>query len=674
LASNVWDYFNTEVDTKTLAEVKNSDGEYKQLNRERKLYYTDNLSEQERMDSLDIERRGRLRTAFIWNTDVIKYMRDYISGVVNPNLSSQEHKFWVDYTLFVERTNLRVTGNYVGVTEPDINGYAYLVDENDVVDYRTCPLDTVLSHDDGIRFQSLDELMISLIDEDTPLVKTHYEIPREPIKCPTDISYTVDDSTATGDATSGSLGYGEESKLVTYIRNFEYHNIQTTDTFYNPHCPVGLQGIVNNCYEYNETSGLWTITATSASSGANPEYLFNDAGKWLADDIQQEHWIQAETSEPTLISRYRITIDLVADTMNDWMVTAWNKEKQAWVLLDRQVNWVWTQDGETKDFLIENRGWYDKIRIRMIGNNTGVYKNDAGSKIVLLNGVLLPESTTNILTQQFCDLKDFASVTNIVGTRIEEAFEAPLKTKNLIGNSVREAVRILKLDFTPDGIMSWYIEGSSEYADIFLDDIHIDTISGDSGGLYIFKEAEEGTHKFGIKFKNIFEDDLDGFIIAHTDGPAIVNQVPEMSKNDETFALASTSTTQGDVNGDPFNAFRDIWEWRGVANAVSSEYLQLQLKNKDTLLDRYYVSSRTNPNGYLEAEEWTMWASNDGISWTIIDTVIGQIEWWRNERREFKIVGNSTRYSYYRMEVTKGEGQVVIEHGVHIRRLELWGN
>jgi hypothetical protein len=66
--------------------------------------------------------------------------------------------------------------------------------------------------------------------------------------------------------------------------------------------------------------------------------------------------------------------------------------------------------------------------------------------------------------------------------------------------------------------------------------------------------------------------------------------------------------------------------------------------------------------------DWTIQGSNDGNSWTTIDTRSSQTGWVSGETRRFT-VSNSTSYAQYRINVSANNGTNFLE----IRGLSLWG-
>ena len=72
----------------------------------------------------------------------------------------------------------------------------------------------------------------------------------------------------------------------------------------------------------------------------------------------------------------------------------------------------------------------------------------------------------------------------------------------------------------------------------------------------------------------------------------------------------------------------------------------------------YHLTSRNALSGGSEApKDWTLEGSTDGISWTVLDTRVGESGWAADETRRFFIPNTST-YNYYKLNVTTINGSV----------------
>jgi hypothetical protein len=102
------------------------------------------------------------------------------------------------------------------------------------------------------------------------------------------------------------------------------------------------------------------------------------------------------------------------------------------------------------------------------------------------------------------------------------------------------------------------------------------------------------------------------------------------------------------------------------------EWLQIQLP-VSILLNNYTISRTfdftTSPSGAGNSPfEWFLVASNNGTTWTQIDTRTGVNNWETVNTNPYTISGNTTAYSYYRLIITKvrgaGAGGATVYYGI----------
>jgi hypothetical protein len=71
----------------------------------------------------------------------------------------------------------------------------------------------------------------------------------------------------------------------------------------------------------------------------------------------------------------------------------------------------------------------------------------------------------------------------------------------------------------------------------------------------------------------------------------------------------------------------------------------------------------------MDPASWTLSGSNNGTTWTVIDTKTGVNFSGRGETLEFSTSSNTTSYEYYRLDVTNGGGSAL-----QYAEVELWGD
>lgn len=74
------------------------------------------------------------------------------------------------------------------------------------------------------------------------------------------------------------------------------------------------------------------------------------------------------------------------------------------------------------------------------------------------------------------------------------------------------------------------------------------------------------------------------------------------------------------------------------------------------VLTKYTIIARANTNGEKSSPvNFTFEGSNNGSTWTVLDTHTGETGWGNKEKRSFTF-SNTTAYSYYRLNITKTDG------------------
>ena len=91
--------------------------------------------------------------------------------------------------------------------------------------------------------------------------------------------------------------------------------------------------------------------------------------------------------------------------------------------------------------------------------------------------------------------------------------------------------------------------------------------------------------------------------------------------------------------------------WAGSNNGV--DWLQIDLGTAQ-LLGSYSIA-KIPTQGYIPTA-WTMQGSNDGTTWTVVDTRIGENAWYPNEIRTYICAVHTTAYRYFRINITANAG------------------
>lgn len=136
--------------------------------------------------------------------------------------------------------------------------------------------------------------------------------------------------------------------------------------------------------------------------------------------------------------------------------------------------------------------------------------------------------------------------------------------------------------------------------------------------------------------------------------------------------LALTGGTATDDANNPANAttafddnFGSFWFHGGTTGWLRYDFGA----NSAQIIKRYTLTSATLiPE--RDPKDWQFQGSNDGTTWTTLDTRTDQTFQWRAYQRVFDI-GNTTAYRYYRLNVTANNGHPDF---LHLSELGLWGD
>jgi hypothetical protein len=144
----------------------------------------------------------------------------------------------------------------------------------------------------------------------------------------------------------------------------------------------------------------------------------------------------------------------------------------------------------------------------------------------------------------------------------------------------------------------------------------------------------------------------------------LVDNVPTMTANSAPFGVAAASTEANAAN-QAFMAFDDntTTDGSGFFNkwtaSTTTGWLRYDFGSGNAKVITYY--SITGPEGSISAsinravKTWTFEGSNDGSTWTTLDTRTNEPAWSKLEKRVYSI-SNTTAYRYYRINVSANQG------------------
>lgn len=158
----------------------------------------------------------------------------------------------------------------------------------------------------------------------------------------------------------------------------------------------------------------------------------------------------------------------------------------------------------------------------------------------------------------------------------------------------------------------------------------------------------------------------------------LVNQIPAMTSNTTPSGVASASSENGSGAWKAYGAFdrtnvRSIGQtWFSETN-ITTGWLRYDFGSGNSKVIRNYalqpVPSNPGSSDVTAAPKtWTFQGSNDGSTWTTLDTQTNVAAWSAGEKRFYPIT-NTTAYRYYRINVTANQGAtaflVISEMGMY---------
>ena len=148
--------------------------------------------------------------------------------------------------------------------------------------------------------------------------------------------------------------------------------------------------------------------------------------------------------------------------------------------------------------------------------------------------------------------------------------------------------------------------------------------------------------------------------------------VPAMTSNVLPSPYVASASSEWSGGGyEAFHAFDDSSTgnpWHTAAGNATG-WLRIFFGGSVTRqIQKYAIVGRYSQHDYpLQCpKNWTFEGSNDGNSWTVLDTQTNQSDWGLGEKRAFEIV-NDSAFKYYRINITANNGGANLE----IHELEL---
>jgi hypothetical protein len=129
------------------------------------------------------------------------------------------------------------------------------------------------------------------------------------------------------------------------------------------------------------------------------------------------------------------------------------------------------------------------------------------------------------------------------------------------------------------------------------------------------------------------------------------------------FVASSSSSPFGYLPYYAFDGLATPPYWLGNGGGV--DWLQLDLGSGNAqILDNYSVQAADDLTAYLTRvpKTWTMRGSNDGTTFTTVDTRSSETGWSNAEIRSYTCATRTTAYRYFRLNITANNGDSTYTH------------
>ena len=138
--------------------------------------------------------------------------------------------------------------------------------------------------------------------------------------------------------------------------------------------------------------------------------------------------------------------------------------------------------------------------------------------------------------------------------------------------------------------------------------------------------------------------------VSQTSGSAVAQPLVDVASTGTVSASGENSASgEGIVEAFDNNSRT---KWLAFQNAP---WIAIHLPAAKTV--KLYTLTSGNDFPGRDPKSWTLQGSNNGTTWTTLDTRTGQDFPWRHQTRAFAIT-NTLSYSQYRLQVTENHGDV----------------
>lgn len=145
-----------------------------------------------------------------------------------------------------------------------------------------------------------------------------------------------------------------------------------------------------------------------------------------------------------------------------------------------------------------------------------------------------------------------------------------------------------------------------------------------------------------------------------------VDLVTTMTSNSDPSPFVALASSEANASNMAYMAFNSNLADKWAANATTG-WLRIYLGTTAKNVRKYTVTALASGqiDSGLSPKNWTFEGSNDGTSWTVLDTQKNQQDWFPTEVRSYEIE-NENSYKYYRINISANNG-----HSTYVQIAEL---
>jgi hypothetical protein len=397
------------------------------------------------------------------------------------------------------------------------------------------------------------------------------------------------------------------------------------------------------------TIGFSGFAQVVTVSGESPQW---DEGKEkLTDGILTNQWgvegttawIQFAYATPTVNNVYSLTTSFKEPTRDfkDWTVSGSN-DGTTWTVLDTQTGHApWATRSSTLDFTFVNTTAYTYYRLNVTALNGGSYVQLAemsfsARPVVTVSGESpqwdegKDKLTNGILTDQWGVEATTAWIQFAYPTQV-------IKNAYSLTSATKEPTRDFK---------DWTVSGSNNGTDWTV----LDTQTGHAPWA-----ARSTTLSFNLTNTTAYS--YYKLNVTALNGGSYT-QLGEISFDTKPVVTVSGESPQWDEGKDKLTDGILTNQW-----GVEATTAWIQFAYATPTVNNMYSLTSATKEPTRDFKDWTVEGSNDGTTWTVLDTRTGHAPWAARSTTIDFYYANTTAYTYYKLNVTALNGGTYTQLG-----------